>query len=44
MNKENGYCIWYYDYDTGKPRVADRYKTKEEKDEKLGEINSPNSG
>lgn len=39
-----GYCVWYYDYETGKPRVAGRYRTEEEKDKKLEEISSPDSG
>ena len=42
--KDAGYTITYFDYDTGKPRVADRFRTKEEVDKFLEAITADGSG
>lgn len=45
LEMENkGYTITYCDWDTGKYRVAERFKTEKEKYDFLKEINSKNSG
>ena len=46
LTEDKGWTIWYYpwDDDNGKPRVAGRFKTDEEKDKFLAEINKPDSG
>lgn len=43
---ENGWTIVYYPWedDEGKPRVAGRFKTTEEKDKFLEKIYKPDSG
>lgn len=44
--QNNGWTIVFYpwDDDAGKPRVAGRFKTEEEKDAFLKEIHAPDSG
>lgn len=46
MNEEKGWTIIYFpwDDDEGKPRVAGRFKTNEEKDEYLEKIYQLESG
>ena len=45
-NKDKGYTIVYFPWEDleGKPRVAGRFKTKEEKDEYIEKIHDINSG
>lgn len=45
-NKDKGYTIVYFPWEDleGKPRVAGRFKTKEEKDEYIKKIYDINSG
>lgn len=42
--KGSGYTIGYYDIDDGRPRVAGRFKTEDEKDKFLSKIYQPDSG
>lgn len=44
--KEKGYTVTYFPWDdiTGRPRVAGRFMTKEEKDAFLKKISQPDSG
>ena len=39
-----GYTVIYYRFEDGKPCVAGRFETAEEKDKFLEEINAPDSG